>query len=465
MTELAQSVDIRTMAPGSRRLLRFIGPATMVSVGYVDPGNWATDLDGGARFGYQLLWMLVASNLLALLLQTLAARLGIVTNKDLAQACRAYYSRRVAISLWLLCEIAIIACDLAEVLGSAIALNLLFGIPLVWGAIITGFDVLLIISMQRIGVRRLEALVGTLILTTGICLALQWHLAGPSWSGIATGFVPRLDSSSLYLAIGILGATVMPHNLYLHSALVKTRRIDSSAVAKREAIRFNFIDTTLALNVAFVFNAAILILAAATFFSHGVVVSELRQAHDLLTPLLGSSAASLAFAIGLLAAGQSSTITGTLAGQFVMDGFLQIGLSPVLRRLITRSLAIIPAVLVLAYSGNEGVMPLLVFSQVVLSLQLPFAMVPLLRFTSDTRIMAGFSNAYWVRLTASCAIALITALNLWLAVTTLAGGEKIAPVLIVGTGLMAAVLLGLLGWITLSPLRVRENLEVRLGTN
>jgi manganese transport protein len=454
MSELTNFIDLRKRKAGTGRIVAFMGPAIMVSTGYIDPGNWATDLDGGARFGYQLLWVLVLSNLIALFLQTLAARLGIVSGKDLAQACRAYYPTPVAVSLWVLCEIAIIACDLAEVLGSAIALNLLFRIPLVWGAAITGFDVLLLISLQWFGVRRLEAVVGVLLVTTGVCLALQWHLAGPSWSGIASGFVPKLDSSNLYIAIAILGATVMPHNLYLHSSLVRTRQIENSTPAKREAIRMNFLDTTFALNIAFVLNASILILAAASFFSRHIAVTELRQAHELLSPLLGTSAASLAFALGLLAAAQGSTITGTLAGQIVMDGFLRIRLSPVLRRLVTRCLAIIPAVSVLAYTGNSGVMSLLVLSQVVLSLQLPFAMIPLLRFTNCNQVMGVFANAGWIKLLGGASIALITSLNMWLAMTTLREvSSDLAPIAL---AVVCALLLGLmllLCWITCTRLR------------
>ncbi|WP_175783268.1 Nramp family divalent metal transporter [Burkholderia anthina] len=457
MIDLGQSIDIRGVTPGRRRLLGFVGPAAMVSAGYIDPGNWATDLDGGSRFGFQLLWVLLAANLIAILLQSLAARLGIVTSKDLAQACRIYYSRPVAISLWLLCEIAIVACDLAEVLGSAIALNLLFGIPLVWGAVITGVDVLLVIFLQNFGIRKLEAVVVTLILTVGVCLGIECYLAGPSWSGIAKGFIPRLDGSNLYVAIGIIGATVMPHNLYLHSSLVQTRQIDSSRRAKREAIHYNFIDTALSLNIAFVLNAAILVLSSTTFFAHGVAVDDLRNATELLTPLLGTSAASLAFAIGLLAAGQSSTITGTLAGQIVMDGFVHLRVKPVLRRIITRGLAIIPAVLVLVYVGDRGVMQLLVLSQVVLSIQLPFAMVPLLRFTNDQRIMREFANPPWVRIVAWLAVVVITALNAWLVANVLEQPDvKTMPAVLVVGGVIGSLIVGLLIWISCVPVRQRQ---------
>ena len=378
-------------------MLRFCGPAAMISVGYMDPGNWATGLEGGARFGYQLMWVLLASNLIAMLLQSLAARLGIAGRMDLAQACRAHYSRPVALALWLLCEIAIIACDLAELLGSAIALNLLFGIPLAWGALITGVDVMLIIALQHYGVRKLEAVVAALVLTIGACMAVEMILARPAWGAVAGGFVPRLDSASLLVAIGILGATVMPHNLYLHSSLVQTRRIERHPAAQREAIRYNLADTVVALTIAFFINASILALSASTFFEHGIVVSELRQAHELLAPALGTTLASTVFAIALLAAGQSSTITGTLAGQVVMEGFVRLRMSPIKRRLLTRAIAIVPAVAVLLHAGEDGVLQLLVLSQVVLSLQLLFfAILPLIRVTSAKSIMGSFARPTWL---------------------------------------------------------------------
>ena len=451
MTNLEQTVDMRLRVPGRWRGFGFIGPAAMVSVGYMDPGNWATDLEGGARFGYQLLWVLVASNLIAMVLQTLAARLGIVGRIDLAQACRAHYARPVALALWLLCETAIVACDLAELLGSAIALNLLSGIPLVWGALITGFDVMLILVLQHYGIRKLEALVATLVLTIGACMALEMLLVRPAWGEVASGLVPRLNATSLFVAIGILGATVMPHNLYLHSALVQTRRIGSGERAKREAIHYNFLDTALALNVAVCINAAILILSASTFFSRGIEVTELRQAHELLTPLLGTTLASTAFAIALLAAGQSSTITGTLAGQVVMEGFVRLRISPLKRRLLTRMLAIVPAVAVLFYSGEGGVLQLLVLSQVVLSLQLPFAIVPLIRFTSTPRIMGGLTSPAWLRRLAWGAALLILGLNAWLVMQALAPADAGIGQWLVGT--MAALCIALLAWIAFSPLR------------
>jgi manganese transport protein len=451
MTNLEQTVDMRLRLPGRWRGFGFIGPAAMVSVGYMDPGNWATDLEGGARFGYQLLWVLVASNLIAMVLQSLAARLGIVGRIDLAQACRAHYARPVALALWLLCETAIVACDLAELLGSAIALNLLFGIPLAWGALITGFDVMLILLLQHYGIRKLEALVAVLVLTIGVCMALEMLLARPVWGDVAGGLVPRLNATNLFVAIGILGATVMPHNLYLHSSLVQTRRIGSGERATREAIRYNFLDTALALNVALCINAAILILSASTFFARGIEVTELRQAHELLSPLLGTTLASTAFAIALLAAGQSSTITGTLAGQVVMEGFVRLRISPLKRRLLTRSLAIVPAVAVLFHAGEGGALQLLVLSQVVLSMQLPFAVLPLIRFTSAPRIMGAFASPAWLRCLAWGAALMIVGLNGWLVMQALAPSDAGVGRLLAGSVAMACV--ALLLWISFVPLR------------
>ena len=442
-------------APGRWRMLRFCGPAVMVSVGYMDPGNWATNLEGGARFGYQLMWVLLASNLVAMMLQSLAARLGIAGQIDLAQACRKHYSRPVVLALWVLCETAIVACNLAELLGSAIAINLLFGIPLAWGALITGVDVMLIILLQRYGIRKLEALVATLVMTIGACLAYELLLARPVWADVAAGFVPRLDSASLLVAIGIIGATVMPHNLYLHSSLVQTRRIHSHNAAKAEAMRYNLVDTVVALTVAFFINAAILALSASTFFAQGVVVTELRQAHELLKPALGTVLASTLFAVALLVAGQSSTITGTLAGQVVMEGFVRLRMSPVMRQLFTRSLAIVPAVAVLFHSGDDGVLQLLVLSQVVLSLQLPFAIVPLIRFTSATPIMGEFASPPWLRRLAGAAALVIVGLNAWLVLRAVAPDGALAEV---GAGrfvlaTLALLCSALLAWIAFSPLR------------
>ena len=456
MTNLEHSVDMRT--PGRWRLLRYCGPAAMISVGYMDPGNWATGLEGGARFGYQLMWVLLASSLIAMLLQSLAARLGIAGRMDLAQACRAYYSRPVVLALWVLCEIAIIACDLAELLGSAIALNLLFGIPLAWGALITGVDIMLIIALQHYGIRKLEAVVAAMVLTIGTCMVIEMLLVRPAWGAVVGGFVPRLDSASLLVAIGILGATVMPHNLYLHSSLVQTRRIEANQAAQSEAIRYNIIDTMLALTIAFFINAAILVLSASTFFERGIVVTELRQAHELLTPVLGATLASTVFAIALLAAGQSSTITGTLAGQVVMEGFLRLRMSPIKRRLLTRALAIVPAVTVLLYAGEEGVLQMLVLSQVVLSLQLPFAIVPLIRFTSTPRFMGAFVSPFWLRFLASAAALMIIFLNAWLVMrafespTGVFSASGPAQYLL---GLVAILCAALLVWITFVPLKLK----------
>ena len=459
MTNLELSVDMRV--PGRWRVLRFCGPAAMISVGYMDPGNWATGLEGGARFGYQLMWVLLASSLIAMLLQTLAARLGIAGHMDLAQACRAYYHRYVALALWIPCEIAIIACDLAELLGSAIALNLLFGIPLAWGALITGVDVMLIMALQHYGVRKLEALVAALVITIGACMVTEMFLARPLWGAVAAGFIPRLDATSLMVAVGILGATVMPHNLYLHSSLVRTRRIERHPAAQREAIRYNLADTMLALTIAFFINASILALSASTFFERGIVVSEFRQAHELLAPALGTTLASTLFALALLAAGQSSAITGTLAGQIVMEGFVRLRLSPIKRRLLTRALAIVPAVAVLVHAGEDGVLQLLVLSQVVLSMQLPFAILPLIRFTNTTSIMGSFTSPKWLCGLAYSAALLIILLNFWLVLYALGptGALAGAGPLRWAFALMGLFLGALLVWITFSPLRIADSAE------
>lgn len=439
-----------------RKFFAYMGPALLISVGYMDPGNWATDLEGGASFGYQLLWVLVMANLMAILLQSLAARLGIVTGRDLAQACRDQYPLPAAYGLWVLGELAIIACDLAEVLGTAIALNLLFDIPLLWGVLITGLDVLLLLALQRYGIRKLEAFILTLVLTIGACFAVELFLIRPDVREVASGLVPRLDAASLYVAIGILGATVMPHNLYLHSALVQTRRVGLAPVAKREAIRYNFIDTTLSLNIALLINASILIVAASVFYTRGIAVDEIGQAQQLLAPLLGTGLASLVFAIALLCAGQSSTFTGTLAGQIVMEGFLRVKMSPVLRRLLTRSLAIVPAVLVISAFGDKSTLQLLILSQVILSLQLPFAIVPLIRFTSDRRQMGVFANAGWVRTLAWGVATVIIGLNTWLVMQTAAGwtarAGSYAAYLWSVLSLTGLAVLLLLAWITFAPL-------------
>jgi manganese transport protein len=408
-----------------RKLLAFAGPGYLVAVGYMDPGNWATDLAGGSKFGYTLLSIVLLSNLMAVLLQGLASKLGIVTGRDLAQACRDHYSRPVAIVLWLLCEIAIAACDLAEVIGSAIALNLLFGLPVAVGVLVTGFDVLLLLSLQNRGVRVLEALVITLIATVGLCFLFEIILARPNVGEIAKGFIPSsaiiTDPKMLYVAIGILGATVMPHNLYLHSSIVQTRKYAETADGKREAVRFAFIDSTIALTFAFFVNASILIIAAATFHTSGhAEVAEIQDAHKLLTPLLGAGA-STAFALALLASGQNSTLTGTLAGQIVMEGFLNIRIRPWLRRLITRLIAIVPAALVAIFYGESGTAQLLILSQVILSLQLSFAVFPLVMFTSERAKMGTFANSTAVKMLAWTVAIVIAGLNAWLLLQTFRG--------------------------------------------
>jgi len=412
-----------------RKLLAFAGPGYMVAVGYMDPGNWATDIAGGSRFGYTLLSVILLSNLMAVLLQGLASKLGIVTGRDLAQACRDHYSRPVSVALWVLCEIAIAACDLAEVIGSAIALHLLFGIPLTWGIIITAVDVLLLLALQRRGFRVLEALVIVLIATIGACFLFELAISRPELGAVAKGFVPSTEivrnPEMLYIAIGILGATVMPHNLYLHSSIVQTRRYEETARGKREAVRFAFVDSTIALTTALFINAAILIVAGATFHTTGnTEVAEIQDAYKLLTPLLGVTGASTVFALALLASGQNSTLTGTLAGQIVMEGFLDLRLRPWVRRLITRAIAIIPAVIVSVLYGERGTNSLLILSQVILSLQLSFAVFPLVQFTSDRAKMGEFVNPRWLKVLAYAVAILIAALNMWLLVQTFAGWSR-----------------------------------------
>jgi manganese transport protein len=406
-----------------RKALAFAGPGYMVAVGYMDPGNWATDLAGGARFGYTLLSVILISNLMAILLQALALKLGIATGRDLAQACRDHYSRPVSFVLWVLCEIAIAACDLAEVIGSAIALNLLFGIPLIWGVCLTALDVLLILLLQNKGFRYLEAFVIALVVTVGVCFGIELFMAQPAMAAVLGGLLPRTEivtnPAMLYIAIGILGATVMPHNLYLHSSIVQTRKVLPDDASRREAIRFATLDSTVALLFAFFINAAILILAAATFHQTGhQEVADIGDSYRLLTPLLGTTFASTLFAVALLASGQNSTITGTLAGQIVMEGFLDIRLPAWLRRLITRLIAIIPAVIVTALYGEHGAGSLLILSQVILSLQLSFAVVPLVYFTSQRRKMGVFVNSPFLAATAWAVALVIMGLNTWLLVGT-----------------------------------------------
>ena len=406
-----------------RTFLAYAGPGLMVAVGYMDPGNWATDLAGGAQFGYLLLSVILISNFMAILLQHLSLKLGIVTGRDLAQACRDHYSRPVTLFLWVLCEIAIAACDLAEVIGSAIALHLLFGIPLVTGVIITAADVIIVLFLQHRGFRYVEALVATLILTIAACFAYELLIAHPSLPLILGGLIPSpqiiLNPSALYIAIGILGATVMPHNLYLHSSIVQTRAFDHSEAGKRTAIKFFTIDSTAALLFAFFVNAAILILSAAAF--HGTAnqgVADINDAYLLLTPVLGVTIASTLFGIALLASGQNSTLTGTLAGQIVMEGFLNIHMRPWLRRLVTRLIAIVPAVIVAALYGERGTGQLLILSQVILSLQLSFAVVPLVQFTSEKAKMGVFVNSRWLKILAWTVTVIIILLNAYLLIQT-----------------------------------------------
>jgi manganese transport protein len=409
-----------------RKMLAFSGPGYLVAVGYMDPGNWATGLAAGSRFGYTLLSVILLSTLMAALLQGLSLKLGIVTGRDLAQACRDHYSPPVNFALWVLCEIAIAACDLAEVIGSAIALKLLFGIPLSIGVIITAFDVLVVLYLQHKGFRILEALIIVLVATVGACFLFELFISRPDVGAVLRGFIPTTEIVSnpamLYIAIGILGATVMPHNLYLHSSIVQTRRYEQSTEGKREAVKFAFLDSTIALSVALFINAAILIVAAAAFHTTGnTQVAEIQHAHHLLTPLLGVAGASTVFALALLASGQSSTLTGTLAGQIVMEGFLNIRLRPWLRRLITRAIAIVPAVIVSMLYGESGIARLLIFSQVILSLQLSFAVFPLVMFTSDRVKMGCFVNPRWLKVLAYSVALLIASLNIWLLLQTLQG--------------------------------------------
>jgi len=398
LPESHRTIPFSAGASWFRKILAFAGPGYLVAVGYMDPGNWATDIGGGSKFGYTLLSVILLTNLMAMFLQALSAKLGIATGRDLAQACREHYSRRTGLFLWVVCEIAIAACDLAEVLGSAVALKLLFGLPLLAGVLITAFDVLIVLALQGRGFRLVEAFVVTLIGSIAACFAYEIFFAHPLWREAAIGFIPRAEilrnRGMLYIAIGILGATVMPHNLYLHSSIVQTRDFGSSTRDRREAVRYAIFDSTLALGFALFINAAILVLGAAAFHTRGLHnVAEIADAYKLLSPVLGASLASTLFACALLASGQNSTLTGTLAGQIVMEGFLNIRLRPWLRRLITRSIAIIPAALVIGIAGENKVTSLLILSQVILSFQLPFAVIPLIRFTGDRSKMGEFANS------------------------------------------------------------------------
>jgi len=422
LPEVHGSIAVPHDAGFWRKMFAFAGPGYLVAVGYMDPGNWATDLAGGARFGYTLLSVIMISNLMAILLQAMAARLGIASGRDLAQACRDHYSRPATIFLWLLCEIAIAACDLAEVIGAAIALNLLFGLPLIWGVILTSLDVLVVLYLQHHGFRYVEALVVGLILAIAGSFAIELYFAKPALAPMLAGFVPRAeilrDPNMLYIAISILGATVMPHNLYLHSSIVQTRKYMDTHESKQEAIRFATIDSSVALMFALFINAAMLVMAAAVFHGSGhESVADINDAHQLLSPLLGTKLASVLFAVALLCSGQNATLTGTLAGQIVMEGFIDLRLRPWLRRLMTRLIAIVPAVIVIAMYGERGSGQLLILSQVILSLQLSFAVFPLVMFTSDKKKMGAFANSWWIKALAwpvAIAIAVLNAYMLWL---------------------------------------------------
>lgn len=405
--------SVRPKGSKTKRLLAFFGPAYLVSVGYMDPGNWATDIAGGSRYGYTLIWVLLMSNIIAILLQSLSARLGVVRRRDLAQCNREAYPPVANFFLYLLAEIAIAACDLAEVLGMAIGLQLLFGLPLVWGVLISFLDTFLLLWLQKLGMRKTEAFIIGMIAVIGGCFMVELFLAKPDIAGVGRGLIPSIpDGTALYIAIGIIGATVMPHNLYLHSALVQTRKINLSHASIKKALKYNFWDSAIALNLALFVNAAILILAAAAFHRNGYTgIAELADAHQLLAPLLGSQWASVLFAVALIASGQSSTVTGTLAGQIVMEGYLKLRISPALRRMITRLLAIVPALVVILISGEEKVGSLLIFSQVILSMQLAFAIIPLIHFVSNRKQMGAFALKNGLKIASWLIAALIVVLN------------------------------------------------------
>ncbi|WP_158795746.1 Nramp family divalent metal transporter [Pedobacter sp. L105] len=461
LSEVHESVDT-SKRTGWRRLLSFIGPAYLVSVGYMDPGNWATDLAGGSKFGYQLIWILLMSNLIALLLQSLSARLGIVRGLDLAQASRNAYPKWANIPLFGLAQTAIVACDLAEIIGMAIGLNLLFGLPLIWGISVTIFDTVLLLFLMNKGMRKMEVFIVSMVFIVGLSFLVEMFIVEPSFKEIARGLQPSfLSGQALYIAIGIIGATVMPHNLYLHSSLVQTRKFDRDEKGIREAIKFNFIDTAVALNLAFFVNAAILILAAAAFFKNGLhEVAEIQDAYKLLGHIFGRVAPTL-FALALIAAGQSSTVTGTLAGQIIMEGHIHLRIQPWLRRFITRLLAIIPAFFTILYYGNDALGGLLILSQVVLSLQLGFAVIPLIHFTSDKKEMKGFAIKLWVKVIAWVSAAVIVILNIKLVIEQITSWSKAADgwymyILIIPI----AILIGLfLLYIFIYPLFIKSKIR------
>lgn len=461
LSEVHQSVNT-SKRTGWRRILSFIGPAYLVSVGYMDPGNWATDLAGGSKFGYQLIWILLMSNLIALLLQSLSARLGIVRGLDLAQASRNAYPKWANIPLFALAQTAIVACDLAEIIGMAIGLNLLFGLPLIWGISITIFDTVLLLFLMNKGMRKMEIFIVSMVFIVGFSFLVEMFIVEPSVKEIIGGLQPSiLSGQALYIAIGIIGATVMPHNLYLHSSLVQTRKFERDQKGIKEAIKFNFIDTAVALNLAFFVNAAILILAAAAFFKNGHhEVAEIQDAHKLLGNIFGGVAPTL-FALALIAAGQSSTVTGTLAGQIIMEGHINLRIQPWLRRLITRLLAIIPAFFTILYFGDDALSGLLILSQVVLSLQLGFAVIPLIHFTSDKKEMKGFAIKLWVKILAWLSAGVIVLLNIKLVIEEIAGWAKTANGwYIYGLIIPTAILIGLmLIYVFVYPLIARSKVR------
>ncbi|MBL7944411.1 MAG: Nramp family divalent metal transporter [Flavobacteriales bacterium] len=466
LSEVHSTVSTHHHTNWWRRMFAFAGPAYMVSVGYMDPGNWATDIAGGSRYGYALIWVLLMSNLMALLLQSLSARLGIAAGLDLAQASRATYPKIVNLPLYIFAEVAIAATDLAEVLGMAIGLQLLFDLPLLWGVTITAFDSFLLLFLMHLGIRKMEAFIVSLVALIGISFLVQMIIAGPNPAEIATGLIPSLpDDTALYIAIGIIGATVMPHNLYLHSALVQTRKIEKTPKGIRRAIRFNILDSTIALNMAFFVNSAILILAASAFYTHGMhEVEDIQDAHRLLEPMLGSQLAPILFAVALIASGQSSTITGTLAGQIVMEGYLNLRIQPWIRRLITRLIAIIPALIVISTFGEGATGDMLVLSQVILSLQLGFAIIPLIHFTSDNKRMNGFAIPIYVRVLAWMCAAVIVSLNIKLVVEMLMTWltESENPLLLWFTVVpLVLFALVLLLWVTFGPLIQRKRSSSR----
>ncbi len=455
LEEVHSSVDTLKKKGFFRKLLAFMGPAYLISVGYMDPGNWATDLAGGSQFGYTLIWVLLMSNIMALLLQSLSVRLGVVRGLDLAQACRESYPKPVNLALYVLAEIAIIATDLAEVIGMAIGLNLLFGLPMIWGILITFLDTFVLLFLINKGMRKMEAFILSLVFIIGLAFLFEMFLAQPDAIGILKGFIPKIpNSNALYIALGIIGATVMPHNLYLHSSLVQSRKFDWSTKGIKEALKYNFIDSAIALNLAFFVNAAILILAAATFYKAGMFdVAEIQDAYKLLEPLLGSNLAPILFAIALIAAGQSSTITGTLAGQIIMEGFVNLRIQPWVRRMITRSFAIVPAIFVILIFGESYTGKLLVFSQVVLSLQLGFAVIPLIHFVSHKKTMKAFVISKTTQIFAWIIALVIIVLNALLVINELQNWFTIihSPLLIILIVLVLITVLTLLFYITFMP--------------